>query len=278
MNNSTLEKFKKVTSVTVVFALVFSFASPAFAAPDTTPPPIPSITSPANNSVLKTSALDKVDWTDETDPSSPVTYIYSVSFSSAINIDGSFVSPLYTSGALSASEIPTAGTSEGVYYVSVKAVDSAGNSSSWTTPIKITVDNTAPIVSEVTAVPTPSTDTTPSYTFTTNEAGAITYGGSCASGTTAAVVGSNTITFNALGDGTYSNCTITITDVATNASTPFSVNTFVVDTTGPSVPTNTLPHNSTISTDGWDFTWDASTDSTLPITYEYQASQNSAVD
>ncbi len=69
-----------------------------------------------------------------------------------------------------------------------------------------------------------------------------------------------------------------MTDAATNASTPLSVNTFVIDTTGPSIPTNTLPNNSTVNTDGWDFTWDVSTDVSGPISYEYQASQNSAVD
>lgn len=79
-----------------------------------------------------------------TDSSSPVTYIYSSSLSSAINIDGTFVTPAYTSGALSSSEIPTPGTPADVYYVSVKAIDAVGNSSPWTTPIQFTIDNTAP--------------------------------------------------------------------------------------------------------------------------------------
>ena len=38
----------------------------------------------------------------------------------------------------------------------------------------VTVDNTAPIISAVTQVSTPSNDTTPSYVFTTDEAGTIT--------------------------------------------------------------------------------------------------------
>jgi hypothetical protein len=53
-----------------------------------------------------------------------------------------------------------------------------------------------PVISQVTPVTTPSTDTTPSYTFTTNKIGTITYGGSCSSATTNATVGNNTITFN----------------------------------------------------------------------------------
>lgn len=111
---------------------------------DFTAPATPSFVSPAANSFLTTAALDKIDWTDVTDSSAPVTYVYSSSFSATTNIDGSFTAPIYTSGALSPSEIATAGTPAGVYYVSVKAVDAVGNSGPWTTPIQITVDNSAP--------------------------------------------------------------------------------------------------------------------------------------
>ncbi len=72
------------------------------------------------------------------------------------------------------------------------------------------------ILEEVTAVSTPTTDTTPIYTFSSTKAGTITYGGSCSSSTTVAVAGNNTITLNTLSDGTYSDCTITVTDNAGN--------------------------------------------------------------
>ena len=110
--------------------------------------------------------------------------------------------------------------------------------------IKITVhytpDTTAPVISQVTATPSPTADTTPNYTFTTNEAGTITYGGDCSSPTTAAVVGSNTVTFNTLSAGTHSNCTIRVTDAANNASNILNVNSFTIDTTAPllSLPSN----------------------------------------
>lgn len=96
-------------------------------------------------------------------------------------------------------------------------------------------DSTAPTLSQVTAVPTPTNDQTPSYTFNTTEAGTITVGGSCSSGTTSATSGNNTITFSALADGTYSNCTIRVTDSSDNISSVLAVNTFVVDTTAPTV-------------------------------------------
>ena len=71
---------------------------------------------------------------------------------------------------------------------------------------------TALVIEEVTAVTTPTIDTTPNYTFSSSKAGTITYGGSCSSSTTIAIAGNNTITLNTLSNGTYSNCTITVTD------------------------------------------------------------------
>jgi hypothetical protein len=62
----------------------------------------------------------------------------------------------------------------------------------------------------VTAITTPTTDTTPDYTFSSTESGALTYGGSCSSSTTIATTGNNTITLNTLSVGTYADCTITV--------------------------------------------------------------------
>ena len=67
------------------------------------------------------------------------------------------------------------------------------------------------VLKEVTAITTPTTDTTPDYTFSSTESGAITYGGSCSSSTTSAISGNNTITLSSLSDGTYADCTITVT-------------------------------------------------------------------
>ncbi|MCA9374277.1 MAG: choice-of-anchor Q domain-containing protein [Candidatus Gracilibacteria bacterium] len=90
------------------------------------------------------------------------------------------------------------------------------------------IDITAPVLAEVSPVATPTTDTTPSYTFSSDEAGTITYGGDCSGATTAAVAGNNTISFNTLAANVYSNCTITVTDAAANASTPLAVTSFEV--------------------------------------------------
>jgi len=86
-----------------------------------------------------------------------------------------------------------------------------------------TTDTTAPVIAEINAVTTPTDDYTPNYTFSSSEAGTITYGGSCSSSTTSATSGNNTITLVALSDGTYSNCTITVTDSAGNASNSLAI-------------------------------------------------------
>jgi len=92
-------------------------------------------------------------------------------------------------------------------------------------------DTTPPVIAEVTPITTPTTNTTPYYTFSSSEAGTITYGGSCAtagSATTNAIVGHNLIIFNTLSSGTYSDCTITVTDSAGNASNAIAITAFTV--------------------------------------------------
>src|SRR3989339_115018 len=67
----------------------------------------------------------------------------------------------------------------------------------------------SPTVVETTPIVV-TTDTTPSYTFTSGAAGAITYGGDCSSATASAASGSNTVTFAELALGVHSNCTVSV--------------------------------------------------------------------
>ncbi|MBL7036012.1 MAG: hypothetical protein ISR93_09745, partial [SAR324 cluster bacterium] len=90
-------------------------------------------------------------------------------------------------------------------------------------------DTTAPLLTEVTAVLDTTYGNPLYYTFSSTEAGNITYGGSCSSTTTTtAIIGNNYITFNTLVVGTYTGCTITVRDSAGNESTPLPVSTFSV--------------------------------------------------
>jgi hypothetical protein len=92
----------------------------------------------------------------------------------------------------------------------------------------VPIDNTAPTITQVTVVATPSRTYTPSYTFNSTEAGTITYGGDCSSTITIATPGNNTISFNTLDNGTYSNCTISVKDAANNRSPALAVPKFTV--------------------------------------------------
>ncbi len=126
-------------------------------------------------------------------------------------------------------EIPTDSGVNNVYDVQVTVTDSGGLTDVQDIAVTVTdVDEIAPTLAQVTTVPTPANDTTPDYTFSSDEAGPITVGGNCGLVATTAVSGSNTITFNALAAGTHSNCTVTVTDVAGNASAPLSVTSFTI--------------------------------------------------
>ncbi len=116
----------------------------------------PTLLSPINGYSTTTAGFTKADWTDVIDPFLPMRYVYQVSNSSSTNPDGSFVTPVYTSGFLNVSEIGTAGTPSGTYYWHVRAVDFASNMSAWSTTWSVIVDNTPIIV-----VPPPTSTTTP---------------------------------------------------------------------------------------------------------------------
>ena len=90
-------------------------------------------------------------------------------------------------------------------------------------------DPVAPVISEVEPVENPTFDQTPDYQFISDQAGSITYGGSCSSSTENALAGSNTfVTFNELNYGTYSDCTILVTNSAGLASNELSVSSFTI--------------------------------------------------
>ena len=114
-------------------------------------------------------------------------------------------------------------------------------------PVDVEIE-TAPSLVEVTAVADPGNDTSPNYTFSSTELGTISYGGSCSAGITSTIIGSNTITLNALSEGTYSDCTIIVTDPFGNVSDTLTLTTFEIDTTSPTVSEVTVVTNPTNDT------------------------------
>ena len=123
--------------------------------------------SPASGTYTTTAAFTQITWQPASSPFGPLTYYYESSLSNAQNNDGSFSNPIYTSSPLNTAFIPTSGTSAGVYYWHVRAVDALGDSSAWTSPWKVTVDNTPP-TTPTGGLPNNSTEFTNYFNFTWN--------------------------------------------------------------------------------------------------------------
>lgn len=90
----------------------------------------------------------------------------------------------------------------------------------------VVFDKTAPALAEGAAIAA-STDTTPDYTFTSDTAGALAFGGACSAATSTVGTGTTTLTFVALAVGSYSSCSLSVTDAAGNVGTlgvsPFTI-------------------------------------------------------
>jgi hypothetical protein len=114
-------------------------------------------------------------------------------------------------------------------YLCLKATDSSSNSNTGYQLVgQLHVDNTPPIVTQVSAVAAITNKNTPSYIFNSPESGAITYSGGCSSATQTVVSGNNTIVFNTLAREASYDCTIRVTDLAGNQGTVFNIGSFVV--------------------------------------------------
>jgi len=114
---------------------------------------------------------------------------------------------------------------DGSHTFSVSATDAYNNTGATTTR-NFTLDTVAPALAEGAAIAT-STNTTPTYEFTSTEAGALAFVGACSAATSTVGVGTTTITFAALAVGSYSSCSLSVTDVAGNTGTlaisPFAI-------------------------------------------------------
>jgi hypothetical protein len=212
-----------------------SAASTATLTVDSVPPTITTITSSQTNGTYSVGAVIPVNLT----------------FSEAVTSTGSVTVTLETgttdrtctftvSNATTGScnyTVQTGDTSSDLNVNTVSGVirDQAGNAMTNYVPTTnlaankaLVIDTTTPVISVVSPIPSIVRDATPYYVFTTTKAGTITYGGGCTSSTTAAVSGSNTVTFNTLTPGTYASCTLFVTDTSSNPSNTLNIASFVV--------------------------------------------------
>jgi len=130
------------------------------------------------------------------------------------------------------------------------------------------------VLAEVTAITTPTTDTTPDYTFSSTESGTLTYGGSCSSSTTSAISGNNTITLNTLSVRTYADCTITVSKTMTTnkSETTLSGSLTITSFTVSSAVSSSDDSSSDDSSS--DDSCSATNDSTLLAHYAFEGNLN----
>ncbi|MEO1305242.1 MAG: Ig-like domain-containing protein, partial [Pseudomonadota bacterium] len=168
-------------------------------------------------------------------------YTFTTTQAGTISYGGSCSSPI-TSATIGENTVEFTALAEGTYDDCMLMVtDAAGNDSNKLTVSQFEIDLTAPILSEVEAIVTPSQLTQPAYTFNSTQAGTITFGGVCTSTTDKAIVGDTRVHFDALPDGTYADCTIQVADQVGNLSEPLTVNTFTIDTEVPTVLSLSAP-------------------------------------
>lgn len=241
---------------------------------------------PADDTHSTTANTQQITWSAATDPNGPVTYNYESSTSNQTNADGSFANPLYGPVSVGTNTyINTPNTPEGVYYYHVQAVDALGNKSAWTTPWKITVDNTKPTVAFT--APTsfaqpfstgPTVQTSASdngqikaYVIHVYKGGTNTITKSCSATATELTSGNLSCDLSALPEGTY-YIKAGATDKANNNRTILSGD-FTIDTTAPSVPSLTTPaNNSFVNTPDFGFDWTDATDTNGAVSYVWEGS------
>jgi hypothetical protein len=234
----------------IIFIVYFILNTISCSKKDSTSSDILESSTTDNSTTTDTTAPVIAEVTFVTTPANDSTPNYTFSSDEAGTITyGGSCSSSTTSATTSNNTITLVSLSEGTYSnCTITVTDSAGNISNTLTITSFIVDLTAATLAPVTAVTTPTNNSTPNYTFSSSEAGTITYGGSCSSGTTSATTDNNTITLVSLSDGTYSNCTIKVTDSAGNSVT-LNIGSFVIDTTAPilaEVAVVTTPDNETI--------------------------------
>ena len=138
-----------------------------------------------------------------TTPGTNVTPSFDFSSNEVGTITSNYVFTSTTNAVVDSNTITFSQLADGTYSgVWVKVTDSLGNISNQLTLADFVIETVSPTIGPVTPIATPGNDSTPSFVFTSTKAGTITSSHTFTS-TTSATMGSNTITFSQLADGTY---------------------------------------------------------------------------
>ena len=201
---------------------------------DTTPPPAPVVTAPANGSS-----------TNDTTP----TYAGTAEANATVTVtvDGAVACIATASAAGAWACTPAIAIAAGSHTVSAAATDQAGNGGPASAVNTFTIDLTAPPAPVVTAPAngTITNDTTPTYSGTAeaNSTVTVTVDGVTACAATASATGAWACTpAIAIAAGSHTVNAIA-RDAANNASPVSNTNTFTIDATPPAAPVVTAPAN-----------------------------------
>jgi len=185
--------------------------------------------------------------------------------------------------------LDTSALADGTYSLRAGTTDVAGNNKTVSMPVVI--DNTRPNAT-ITA-PASGALTSGSFTITgtaTDNLSGIDhvvvyvskvlagggFGGYVVNNQPAAFdssTGAFTYDVSGLADGSYT-IKADAFDAAGNNHFASPSPAITIDSTAPTTPANGQPNESVLATNNFDFTWDASTDASGPVTYEYQATQD----
>ena len=171
-----------------------------------------------------------------------------------------------TAGSDESFSITSSQLAEGIYSLTVKATDEAGNESTASNELAITIDTTAPSTPSITTTTDLTNNPTPTIEGTA-EAGSTVelFNGDTSLGTvTAGSDGSFSITSSQLADGNY-NLTVKSTDAAGNPSSASTAFALTIDTTAPNQPTIDAPSDTTFTINNPTITGTAEAESTVAL-------------
>jgi len=241
---------------------------------DTTPPDPPPLVWPAYDENIKDNA-PALNWSDVTDPSTPVTYGVQV------DNDSDFSSPAVNVTGLATSTYTTSELAEGVWYWRADARDNAGNAGAWSAS-RFRVDITKPLAPTLVS---PSNDENISYNTPNLDWNPISENSlpalykvyvdndsnfSSIDRESPWVWDDNWVVTPGLLEGIW-YWKVGAKDNAGNVGDNSASRSFRVDVTPPGKPTLASPeHNYTTSDNTPTFRWTAVTDNSLPVTYDIQ--------
>jgi hypothetical protein len=224
-----------------------------------------------NATIIPTNNFD-FTW-DASSDASPINYKFQSSLNSA-QVGGVLTTGLWTSTTLPSNMIHSSGAGNGTWYWQVKAIDSAGNESAWSTIWDVTLDTVFPIITISNPDTTPATSKT--ITASTNEGILSMFinpvGVTTCDESIVAFETYGSIDFSAETDNGKTVCYRAV-DLAGNTTYLVSNPINGIDTTGPAAPTITAPtgnyYNTTPILNSWTAVSDLSGISLYRIEYAY---------